>query len=286
MISKFRRQLNLIADAMPVFEHDGLRFYFRDAGHGLAFVFQHGLGGDVNQPFGLYRPVAGVRLIALDVRGHGETRPLGDIEKLKIATLADDLIGLMNHLGIERAIVGGISLGAAVAVNVAIRYLERTLGTVLVRPAWIDRPLPENVAIYTAIARLLRERGPQEGLAEFRSSPEFSAMERESPDNARSLIGQFEHPRAVECVARLERLIADTPCADRPSYGNLKIPTLVLGNRRDPIHPWPLAEELSTLIPGAELHELTPKSVSLDRHAADAQQAIDDFLKHHFPISR
>ena len=132
----------------PSFARDGLRFHFRDEGHGLPFVFQHGLGGDVNQPFGLYRPPAGVRLIAFDVRGHGETRPLGDIDKLTIATLADDLIGLIDHLGIEQAVVGGISLGAAVAVNVAIRYPGRVLGLVLVRPAWIDRPLPENVALY------------------------------------------------------------------------------------------------------------------------------------------
>ena len=76
-------------------------------------------------------------------------------------------------------------------------------------------------------------------------------MERESPDCARSLVGQFEHPRAVECVARLERLAADTPCPIAPCYGNLKVPTLILGNRQDPIHPWPLAHSLSELIPGA-----------------------------------
>jgi pimeloyl-ACP methyl ester carboxylesterase len=271
---------------MGTFERDGLLFQFRDEGHGLPFVFQHGLGGDVNQPFGLYRPRTGIRLIAFDVRGHGETRPLGDTEKLTIATLADDLIGLMNHLEIEQTIVGGISLGAAVAVNVAIRYPERTSGLVLVRPAWIDRPLPENVALYTTVARLIRESGPQVGLARFRSLPEFLAMERESPDCARSLVGQFEHPRALECVARLERLAADTPCPDRAFYAKLKIPTLVLGNRQDPIHPWPLASSLSDLIPGALLREVAPKSVSLDQHAADVQHAIDDFLTHHFPSSR
>jgi pimeloyl-ACP methyl ester carboxylesterase len=268
------------------FTREDVRFHFRDDGHGLPFVFQHGLGGDVNQPFGLYRPVAGVRLIGFDVRGHGETQPLGDPSKLTIATLADDLIGLVDYLGIEKAVVGGISLGAAVAVNVALRNPDRALGLVLVRPAWIDRPLPENVALYTGIARLVRERGPVEGLAQFRSSPEFLAMERESPDCARSLVGQFEHPRAVECVARLERLIADSPCLDRASYGNLKIPSLILGNRQDPIHPLPLASRLSEIIPGAVLREVTSKSVSLDQHAADVQRAIDDFLTQHFPISR
>ncbi len=221
-----------------------------------------------------------------DLRGHGETRPLGDVDKLTIATLADDLIALLDHLGIKQAVIGGISLGAAIAVNVALRYPERVLGLVLVRPAWIDRPLPENVTRYTTIARLIRESGPHAGLARFRALPEFLAMERESPDCARSLVGQFEHPRAVECVARLERLVADTPCADRASYGISKVPALVVGNRQDPIHPWPLAQSLSELIPGTLPREVTPKSVDLDRHAADVQQAVDDFLTRHFPSSR
>lgn len=271
---------------MSSLEREGLKFQFRDEGRGLPFVFQHGLGGDVHQPFSLYRPPPGARLIGFDMRGHGDTRPLGDVDKLTIATLADDLIGLLDHLEIKQAVVGGISLGAAVAVNVALRYPDRALGLVLVRPAWIDRPLPENVHLYSTIARLIREQGPEKGLATFRSSPEFLAMERESPDCARSLVSQFEHPRAAECVARLERLAADSPCADRAGYGNLKRPTLIVGNRQDPIHPWPLAQSLSQIIPGALLCEVTPKSVSLDRHAADVQQAIDDFLIRHFPVSR
>ena len=131
---------------MSAFARDGLEFYYRDEGDGLPFVFQHGLGGDVNQPFGLYRPPPGVRLIAFDVRGHGETRPLGEIDKLTISTLADDLVSFLDYLGVKKAIVGGISLGGAVVVNVGLRYRERVLGLVLVRPAWIDRPLATNVA--------------------------------------------------------------------------------------------------------------------------------------------
>jgi pimeloyl-ACP methyl ester carboxylesterase len=271
---------------MPVLDRHELKYYYRDEGAGLPFVFQHGLGGDVNQPFGLYRPPAGVRLVAVDARGHGETRPLGDVNKLTIATLADDVLGLLDHIGVQRAVFGGISLGAAIAVNVALRYPKRVLALVLVRPAWIDRPLPENVAIYTKISQLLRESGPFDGLAQFRRTPEFLEMERESPDCAKSLIGQFEHPRALECVARLERLIADMPCSDSAEYGNLKIPTLILGNRQDPIHPWPLAETLSDVIPGASLREITPKSVSLECHATDVQQAIDEFFAQRFPLSR
>ena len=61
---------------------------------------------------------------------------------------------------------------------------------------------------------------------------------------------------------------------------------LIVGNRHDPIHPWVLAEELGELIAGAALREVTPKSVSLDRHAADVRSAIDEFLTRLFPRDR
>jgi pimeloyl-ACP methyl ester carboxylesterase len=263
---------------MPFFDRDGLRFHYREEGDGLPFVFQHGLGGDLSQPFGVYRPAAGVRLIAFDFRGHGETRPLGDVAKLTMADLADDLVSLLDHLRIERAVVGGISLGSAVAVNTALRYAERVIGLVLSRPAWIDKPLPENVKLYSMIAGLLQSVGATEGLDRLRRTAEFQAMEGQSPDCAKSLVGQFEQPRAEECAARLERLIADTPCPDRAKYQTIKLPALVLGNHQDPIHPWGLAVTLAGLIPGAELCEITPKSVSLERHAADVQRAVDMFF--------
>jgi pimeloyl-ACP methyl ester carboxylesterase len=181
-------------------------------------------------------------------------------------------------LKIERAVVGGISLGAAVAVNTALRYPERVLGLVLSRPAWVDGPLPENVRIYSLIAGLLQSVGASDGLEQFRRTAEFRAMGDASPDCAKSLVGQFEQPRAEERAARLANLIVDTPCRDRSMYRALKVPTLLLGNHQDPIHPWDVAESLAALIPGAELCEITPKSVSLEQHAADVQKAIDRFL--------
>jgi pimeloyl-ACP methyl ester carboxylesterase len=267
---------------MHLFDHDGLRFHYRDEGRGLPVVFQHGLGGDLSQPFAVYRPAPGVRLLGFDSRAHGQTHPLGDVNQLSIAMLADDLIAFLDHLGIDRAVVGGISLGSAVAVNVALRFPDRVLGLTLSRPAWVDGPAPENVRLFSMIARLLRDLGAQEGLEQFRKTPEFQIMDRESPECARSLLGQFEQPRAEECVARLERLAGDTPCRDRAAYRQISVPALVLGNRQDPIHPWAFAEAVSQLIPGAEFREITPKSVSLEAHAADVQEALDDFLMQHF----
>jgi pimeloyl-ACP methyl ester carboxylesterase len=62
---------------MPAIERDGLSFHYLDEGHpsGRPFVFQHGLGGDVSQPAGVFSPPSGVRLLSLDCRGHGGLLP-------------------------------------------------------------------------------------------------------------------------------------------------------------------------------------------------------------------
>src|SRR5436309_8189236 len=98
---------------MPFFSRDGIDLHYRDEGSSLPFFFQHGLGADVSQPSSLFKPPAGIRLLAFDCRGHGETRPLGDPEKISLDSFANDLLALMDHLKIERALVGGISMGAA-----------------------------------------------------------------------------------------------------------------------------------------------------------------------------
>src|SRR5437868_987747 len=142
---------------MPELEHDGLTFRYRSEGDGLPVVWQHGLGSDVDQTFALLedppgRFPPGIRLVGFDARGHGGTRPLGPPEKIAISASADDLASFLDRMGIERAVVGGISMGAAIALNFAARYPGRVLGLVLSRPAWLDRPMPDNLAIFPEIA--------------------------------------------------------------------------------------------------------------------------------------
>jgi pimeloyl-ACP methyl ester carboxylesterase len=267
---------------MPFFCRDGLQFHYREAGAGVPFVFQHGLGGDTEQTFGLFRPPPGFRLLTLDCRAHGETRPLGDCDKIGIAAFADDLLAWLDHLRIERAVVGGISMGAAVALNFALRYPARLLGLVLSRPAWLHGARPENVRLFGEVARLIRAHGPATGRELFQQSEDYRRVLAESPDNAAGLLWQFEQPRAAETVVKLERVPTDTPNRDAAELRVIAVPTLVLANRQDVIHPFAYGEALAEAIRGAELHELTPKSVSKERHGEDVQRFVGDFLVRHF----
>jgi pimeloyl-ACP methyl ester carboxylesterase len=267
---------------MPFFSHDSQHFHYLDQGAGTPFIFQHGLGANVHQPDDLFSPRAGFRFISMDCRNHGDTRPLSDPDKLNFDTFADDLRSLLTYLGVTRAIVGGISLGAGVALNFTLRYPEQVLGLVLSRPAWLDSPAPENSRGIPAAAAYIRQYGARVGLENFKQSEVYRAVEQQSPDSAVSLASQFADPRADEAVDRLERLPADAPNRDAAEWATIRVPTLVLGTRRDLIHPYAYAETLAGAIPGAALQELTPKSVSPERYRLDTQNAIDNFLQQHF----
>jgi len=268
---------------MPRFYHDQLDFHYLDRGSGQPVVFQHGLGGAVDRIFELIELPAGYRLLGLDSRGHGETRPLGPTDKLRFDAFADDVVALMDHRQIPQAVVGGTSMGAGVALNLALRYPQRVRGLVLPRPAWLDVPNAFNAQLFGKIAALLREPGPERGAALFQASAAYTAIRQESPDAAASLLGCFTDPRAVETLARLEGIPGDAPSRCRADWRRIVVPTLVLANRQDPVHPFEFGEILAAEIPNARLVELTPKSVSVADYTAELRQALAHFLVTYFP---
>lgn len=264
---------------MPYFEREGIHFHYVDEGEGIPFIFQHGLGGDVQQTADVYAAQAGIRFVSMDCRGHGETRPVGDEAAFTFDHFADDVVAFMDHLGLTSAVVGGISMGAGVSLNIALRYPERVKGLVLSRPAWLDQPMPDNLRVLTEVARYIRHYGAAKGLKHFLQTDVYQTILAEAPDVAKSVVGQFTHPRAEETVVKLERMPQDTPCADRAAWAGIHVPTLVLGNPVDPMHPYEMAETLAAGIPKAELRELTSKSVDKARHVQEARTFIGAFLR-------
>ena len=267
---------------MPFFEHDGIRFHYDERGAGTAFIFQHGLGADLNQIFDLFTPPPGVRLLGFECRGHGETRPLGPEEKVTVEQFTDDLRVFLDHLGIDRAIIGGISMGAAIALRFALEHADRVCGLVLSRPAWLDESRADNLRVFATLAEYIRKYGAWEGAQRYQRTEAFQHVLKLSPDNANSLLSQFAHPRAEETVAKLERIPAYVPKHTRDDWRHISVPTLVLANAADEIHPLDFGHVLAGIIPRAEFVELTPKSMSKEQHQRDVQRGIGDFLRKHF----
>lgn len=267
---------------MPYCHRDNLKFHYLERGTGLPFFFQHGLGGATVNVFALVELPPGYRLLGMDCRGHGKTRPLGDVEKLGFNSFADDVAALMDYLQVARAVIGGTSMGAGVALNFALRYPQRVLGLVLLRPAWLDAPNPVNVRIFGLIAQLLRDHGPKAGWECFKETEVFRTILRQCSDVADSLRSLFLDPRAVETLARFERIPQDAPNHDHLEWRGISVPTLVLANRGDPVHPFEYGQTLAGEIPGARFIELTPKSISLAQYTTELRHNLAEFLRIHY----
>src|SRR5262249_15470350 len=108
---------------------------------------------------------------------------------------------------------------------------------------------------------------------------EYRELYRQWPYFAHGLLGLFDDPRAEETVIKLERIARDAPCRSLEALTAIRVPTLILVNRHDPVHPFEYGEILAGAIRGARVCEITSKSEGESRHAADVQRCITEFLK-------
>ncbi|MDX8531305.1 alpha/beta hydrolase [Mesorhizobium sp. VK25A] len=256
---------------------DGCALTFDVAGKGRPVLWQHGLGAPLDQPVEVFPDMAGLQRITLMCRGHGASA-LGDPARLSIAQFADDALALLDHLGVEQAAVGGISLGAAIALRLASLDAARVAKLMLARPAWVDGPSVARQHGYHVAAQYLEQYGADEGAERFLASPEFLEVLAASPDNAASLIGFFKRSRPGTTIALLSRIPLDWPGISRAQIATIRQPALVIGNDQDYVHPLAYARELAGLIPGARLTEITSKTIDRVAYVAEFRDALAGFL--------
>jgi pimeloyl-ACP methyl ester carboxylesterase len=132
---------------------DGARLSFRDSGAGLPMVFLHPTPLDHDYWRPLTEDLAGVRAIAPDLRGHGNSElgsnlPFGglagvpDAPVLTMAQLASDVLALLDHLKVQEAVFCGCSIGGYVLLELWRTAPERMLGLSFV----CSKPQPDAAA--------------------------------------------------------------------------------------------------------------------------------------------
>lgn len=263
------------------FARDGVTLQGFDAGEGSPFLFQHGLGGSAAQVAENVPDLEGIRRLTLECRAQGGSEA-GLTRPFSLALFADDALAFSESRGVRRFVAGGISMGAALALRLAVRHPERVRALILARPAWLCDVAPANMRPYAAVASTLRAAPPAAAKAMFLRSPTADILAREAPDNLASLLGFFERPDSRLTADLLDDIAQDGPSVSRAEVAALNLPTLVIGHGIDLAHPLATAQELAHLIPSAEFVEIPPKATDKAAHVAAFRAAVTRFL-HNLP---
>ena len=267
---------------MPYFTKDRTTFHYYQKGEGLPLCFLHGLGGSLEQAIHLLGSLPGLQLLSLDFRGHGQTAFEGDPSAYQIPVFADDVLVLLDLLAIERVVLGGLSLGAAVSLNFAVRHPERVSGLILLRPAWLNHPFPVNLDQLVCIGRWIEMHGLRKARSLLLEDARFKEVRQRSAGAAESLLGQLDRPLAARSYEALKRLPGSVPFHGWEELEAMDLPVLVIENDRDPLHPRNVGRQLAAGIPGAEVHRVTPRYVKPKQHDREVRELIAEFVRKSF----
>ena len=241
-----------MAKVLPVlrdFTHGGRRIAYAEYGEGpRVLVMTHGLLMDRRMYTALAPAVAarGFRVITVDMLGHGGSdRPL-DLAAHSMTQYGHDLIALLDHLGLDQAVIGGTSLGANVALEAAVAAPERVRALVLEMPV-LENGIVAAAALFVPLGLALRLSKRGMGLV-----ARLTRMIPRSHFLVDSLI-DFVRRDPLTSLAVLDGLtfgrIAPPPAVRR----QLRHPTLVIGHEADPIHPFSDADDTARELAGARL---------------------------------
>jgi len=225
---------------------------FEDSGprDGIPVVFIHGFPFDRTM-WELQMKEAGKirRALAYDVRGHGRSEA-GD-GQYSVELFVDDLVALLDHLRVDRAVLCGLSMGGYIALRAAERQPERLSGLVLCDTK--SSPDTDEAKIKRAAAiTAVKKYGVPKFAEEFIKAVLTENTLKTKPAIASSLLNSVlgNSPLGISGALLAMAARTDTPAA----LAKIAVPALILVGEHDKITPPSAAEAMLKALPKAEMH--------------------------------
>ncbi|MHB8513452.1 MAG: alpha/beta fold hydrolase [Actinomycetota bacterium] len=261
---------------MPTVAHDGAEIYYESHGEGEPVVWIMGLGLDSRMMLMFTQSFKQYRNIVLDNRGAGRSSvPPGPYTTEQ---MAGDVLAVMDDCGVDRARVVGISLGGAIAQEVALKAPQRlrslTLCCTFAGPNEWHRRLDE-------LGQLMAEKIGFEAVLKntilLLFTPKFVI---EQP----AMVQMFEE-MGRQFAAPLEPFFHQAAASQthdtRQRLGSLKMPVLVMGAKRDTFVPPELSAEIAALIPESKLEMFESGHAFMLEEPDRFNAVLGEFLAEH-----
>jgi pimeloyl-ACP methyl ester carboxylesterase len=247
------------------FRYEGHRIEYDSYGEGQRMlVLVHGLlmNRRMFERLGPELAAHGNRVVCVDLLGHGRSDRPEDLRLYSMPLFARQVAALLDHLEQPSAVVGGTSLGANVALELAVHDPAR------VRALFIEMPVLDNAlpGVAGAFAPLLL------GLRLARPAFELLSRATSAVPRTHHLIDiglDFVRQSPSPSGAVLEGLLLGETAPHQEERRRIEQPALIVGHPRDPIHPFSdsgmLAEELpnGTLVEADSIFEWRLKPARL-----------------------
>lgn len=232
---------------MPCADLDGVRLYYEVAGRGHALVFIHGHSLDCRMWDDQVGPVAqSYAVVRYDVRGHGKSAapPTG----YSLSHYARELRLLLDHLGIRRPSVVGLSMGGTIAIEYALTYPDRLETLTLVDTGL--NGFEDGTTFMRQMEKrkaLVRREGVGEKFVRATMMSELFRGLRRVPEKgalARAMVAGWSGASWVDTATypKPERTQAER-------VGEVRVPTLVVVGQEDGARFHRIAEHITRRIP-------------------------------------
>jgi pimeloyl-ACP methyl ester carboxylesterase len=232
------------------FLHHGRRLVYDDHGtEGPLLVYLHGLLLDADLNRGIAEALAkrGNRVVLLDLLGHGRSDQPTHASEYRIDGYADQVMALLDHLGVRRATLGGLSLGANVSLFAAVHHPERVRGLIIEMPV-METAVPAAAMLFVPMLLATHYGRPVLSVT--------SALLRRLPRTSFGPLDSVIHaaaadPDAISSVLHGVLVGPVVPTVEQRRA--IRAPTLVLAHTHDLIHPFNDARNLAAQLPDARL---------------------------------
>jgi pimeloyl-ACP methyl ester carboxylesterase len=254
---------------------DGL--YYEEAGEGEPLMMVQGLATD-HLGWMLQVPefAKHYRVITFDNRDVGQSKQADG--PYEVADMARDALALADHLELDTFHLVGMSMGGAIAQEMALLAPERlrTL-TLVVTFAGGGNWAAERARLWSEIRGLIDRDQHLDWLLLFGMSEQFYESS-EAVEYAKQMMSANPHPQSTEAFQRQVEASGRHETRDR--LGQISLPTHVIGAERDTLVPVWKSKEIADLIPGADYSVMpgAPHALNMER-AAEFNELVLGWLR-------